>query len=61
MAAEGRVLYNYNGEYKKGLLGKKKISATLYEDYIEGVGAEYYVGELREVPFKLNITDIKKV
>ena len=61
MAAEGRVLYNYNGEYKKGLLGKKKISAKLYEDYIEGVGAEYYVGELREVPFKLNITDIKKV
>ena len=61
MAAEGRVLYNYNGEYKKGLLGKKKISATLYEDYIEGVGAEYYVGELREVPFKLNISDIKKV
>ena len=51
MAAEGRVLYNYNGEYKKGLLGKKKISAKLYEDYIEGVGAEYYVGELREVPF----------
>ena len=61
MAAEGRVLYNYSGEYKKGLLGKKKISATLYEDYIEGVGAEYYVGELREVPFKLNISDIKKV
>ena len=61
MAAQGKVLYNYNGEYKKGLLGKKKISATLYEDYIEGVGAEYYVGELREVPFKLNISDIKKV
>ena len=60
-AQQGRVLYNYNGEYKKGLLGKKKISATLYEDYIEGVGAEYYVGELREVPFKLNISDIKKV
>ena len=42
MAAEGRVLYNYSGEYKKGLLGKKKISATLYEDYIEGVGAEIF-------------------
>ena len=60
-AQQGRVLYNYNGEYKKGLLGKKKISATLYEDYSEGVGAEYYVGELREGPFKLNISDIKKV
>ena len=45
------VLYNYNGEYKKGLLGKQKISAKLYEDYIEGVGAEYYDGELREDPY----------
>ena len=61
MAAEGRVLYNYNGEYKKGLLGKKKISAKLYEDYIEGTGAEIHIGELREVPFRLNISDIKKV
>ena len=61
MAAQGKVLYNYNGEYKKSILGKKKISATLYEDYIEGVGVEYYVGELREVPFKLNISDIRKV
>ena len=61
MAAQGKVLYNYNGEYKKGLLGKKKVSATLYEDYIEGTGAKYYVGELKEVPFKVNISDIKKV
>ena len=61
MAAEGRVLYNYNGEYKKGILGKKKISAKLYEDYIEGTGAEIHIGELREVPFRLNISDIKKV
>ena len=61
MAAQGKVLYNYNGEYKKGLIGKKKVSATLYEDYIEGTGAKYYVGELKEVPFKVNISDIKKV
>ena len=61
MAAQGKVLYNYNGEYKKGILGKKKVSANLYEDYIEGTGVKYYVGDLKEVPFKLNISDIKKV
>ncbi len=53
---------SFFGEYKSGLLGKKnKIYLWLYETHIEGIGAEYYRGELEEYAFEIELDNIKRI